>query len=323
MKMTSFDPRPLHQRFRDPNGTPGEVFVTAHRGDFLSGGRIVEAENSVRAIERARSIGVDMVEIDVHRISDGTLVVIHDPTLDRTTNATGPVADLKRSDLKDITLVHPSTREALGAALPTLEATFAALGPEMMINVELKSGLEMLAEVAEVAARGGVSDQVTVKTNLSEGADYQRLRTLVDRCDAPVDVIPVIIDSRDGFVGFDEAIRTLKPNCVECVVDYEFGADEGYNLLARRGMTLDGGTLFSPKARRLATEYNVRLFVNTLYVNPVTNGNHQWNGGRSCEIGRVVPDSVYGFWIAHGATVIQTDDAPFVLSWLRDAGFHP
>ena len=296
--------------------------MTAHRGDFLADGRIVEAENSVRSIERARSIGVDMVEVDVHRISDGTLVVIHDPTLDRTTDATGPVASLKRSDLEGVGLVHPSTRQPLGTSLPTLEAVFSVLGPEMMINVELKSGLEMLAEVAEVAESCGVSSQLTVKTNLSEGADYQRLQKLVERCNTPVDVIPVIIDSREGYDGFERAIRTLQPRCVECVVDYEFGADEGYNLLARRGMTMDGGTLFSPKARRLAAEKNVRLFVNTLYVNPVTNGNNQWNGGRSCEMGRIVPDSVYGFWIAHGATVIQTDESSFVLSWLREAGFH-
>lgn len=64
------------------------------------------------------------------------------------------------------------------------------------------------------------------------------------------------------------------------------------------------------RARWITSDYNVRLFINTLYVNPVTNGNHQWNGGRNCELGHVVPDNAYGFWIAHGATAIQTDNAP-------------
>ncbi|WP_284165379.1 glycerophosphodiester phosphodiesterase family protein [Frigidibacter sp. SD6-1] len=320
--MSTFDPRQLHERFRDPNGTPGEVFVTAHRGDFLSCGKVVTAENSVRAVERARDLGVDMVEVDVHRIADGSLVVIHDRTLERTTDATGEVAALTRSDLRAIELVHPTTRAPLGCHIPSLEAVFAALGPQMMINVELKSGVELLTDVATLAERCGVSAQVTVKTNLRDGTDFTTIRKMIDACTAPVDVIPVIIDSADGFEGFERAVRILRPNCVECVVDYEFGADDGYSLLARRGMTLDGGVLFSPRARRLAVEHNVRLFVNTLYVNPVTNGNHQWNGGRSCELGRVVPDAVYGFWIAHGATVIQTDEAPFVLAWLRAAGFH-
>ncbi|MCY3604850.1 MAG: hypothetical protein OXH45_03710 [Gammaproteobacteria bacterium] len=62
--------------------------------------------------------------------------------------------------------------------------------------------------------------------------------------------------------------------------------------------------------------------MNTLFVNPHIPGHHQWNGGRSCELGRIAPDSVYGFWIAHGASVIQTDDAPFVLDWLKASGFR-
>ncbi|RVT81544.1 glycerophosphodiester phosphodiesterase family protein [Rhodobacteraceae bacterium CCMM004] len=320
--MTMFDPRPLHERFRDPNGTPGEVFVTAHRGDFLDAGRPALAENSVPGIVRAREIGVDMVEIDVHRIADGSLVVIHDATLDRTTDARGPVADLRRGDVAGIGLVHPATRTPYGTALPLLEEVFAALGPSMMVNVELKSGLDLIGDVAGLADRCGVADQVTIKTNLKDGTDYAEVSRRIAACPGPVDLIPVIVDSRDGLDGFERACRTLAPRCVECVVDYPFG-DGGYNLLARRGLTMDGGVLFSPRARRLAAEMNIRLFVNTLYVTPVDNGLHQWNGGRDCELGRAAPDSVYGFWIAHGATVIQTDEAAFVLDWLRRAGFHP
>ena len=100
MRNIGMEQRSLSERFRDANGTPGEVFVVAHRGLFLESDRVVAPENSVTAIRAARDAGIDMVEIDVHRTVDGTMVVIHDPTLDRTTSATGPVETLRRRRLQ-------------------------------------------------------------------------------------------------------------------------------------------------------------------------------------------------------------------------------
>ena len=64
-----------------------QPLVIAHRG-----GKGLWPENSLFAFERASDLGVDMLEMDLHLSSDGELVVIHDSTLDRTTNGEGPVA---------------------------------------------------------------------------------------------------------------------------------------------------------------------------------------------------------------------------------------
>ena len=64
-----------------------QPLVIAHRG-----GKGLWPENSLFAFERASALGVDMLEMDLHLSSDGELVVIHNPTLDRTTNGDGPVA---------------------------------------------------------------------------------------------------------------------------------------------------------------------------------------------------------------------------------------
>lgn len=313
--------RPLPERFRDPNATPGEIFLVAHRGAFSSQARVVAAENSVPAIRRALDLGCDMVEVDVHFTADGTAVVIHDADLDRTTPATGPVAARLWNDIKDMPLVHPTTRAPLGATIPTLSQVFEALDRRMMINVELKTGVEAIPEVARIAREAGVSDLVTMKTNLRAPGALARAVEVIGETPDPVDFIPIVIDSLDGLEGFEKACDLLRPRCVECVVDYPFG-EEGYNALARRGFTMDGGPLFSIAARRRAARDNIRLFVNTIYVSPV-NGYHQWNGGRSCEMALFAPDSVYGFWIAHGATVLQTDAPEFALDWLAASGFRP
>ena len=138
----------LADRFRNPNGNPGEVFVMAHRGAFLDEGRVILPENSAPAIERARRIGCGLVEIDVRFTSDGTAIVMHDTTLDRTTAARGEVASWRHSDLREVPLVHPQTRQEFAARVPTLEEAFLALGDEMLVNVELKTGIEAIPEIA-------------------------------------------------------------------------------------------------------------------------------------------------------------------------------
>ncbi len=69
--------------------------VIAHRG-----GRAYQPENTMAAFAQAVEDGADWLEFDVQMSNDGVLVVIHDETVDRTTNGTGAVADLTLSELK-------------------------------------------------------------------------------------------------------------------------------------------------------------------------------------------------------------------------------
>jgi len=71
-----------------------DVLVIAHRG-----GSALRPENTVAAFDAAVLLGVDGCECDVHLSADGEPVVIHDPTLDRTTDAAGPVAALTAAEL--------------------------------------------------------------------------------------------------------------------------------------------------------------------------------------------------------------------------------
>ena len=72
-----------------------QPLVIAHRG-----GKGLWPENSLFAFQRASALGVDMLEMDLHLSSDGELVVIHDHTLERTTDGQGPVAALSLEQLQ-------------------------------------------------------------------------------------------------------------------------------------------------------------------------------------------------------------------------------
>jgi glycerophosphoryl diester phosphodiesterase len=85
--------------------TPDEdyVMVLAHRGGFVN-----TPENSISAIQNSIDIGVDFVEMDVQLTKDNKLVVMHDTSIDRTTNGTGSVSNYTLDELKQFKLVMPN-----------------------------------------------------------------------------------------------------------------------------------------------------------------------------------------------------------------------
>jgi len=90
-----------------------------------------EPENTLRSFRRALGIGVDMIEFDVHICASGEIVVIHDKTVERTSNGTGYVNDLTYQELRKLDA-------GLGERIRTLEEAFdLALGCSML-NIELK-----------------------------------------------------------------------------------------------------------------------------------------------------------------------------------------
>lgn len=74
-----------------PAPTALAIEIHAHRGGTLSYGEAVTPENSMTAFRRAHALGVDKLEMDAKLTADGVPVIMHDATLDRTTNCTGRV----------------------------------------------------------------------------------------------------------------------------------------------------------------------------------------------------------------------------------------
>lgn len=311
----------LTQRWRDIEGTTGEIFVIAHRGAFIRDNHAILPENSILALERAKQLGCDMVELDVRFTIDGTAVVMHDDTLDRTTTGHGYVANYRYRDLKELQLIHPITKEALDSKIPTLEAFFEALGNKVMVNAECKTGVDAISKVAEIAHNAGVAKQIVIKTNHKSATDFNRVADVLAKSPYSIDFSPVLVDDRDSLEQFEQACQIFNPSLVECVVRCP-KSPGGTSCFEHLGLTQDGGPWFSIPARRLAKKYNTRLYIGTLYVDPLVNSESQWNGGRNCQLARVMPDSVYSFWIAHGATVIQTDEPEFLINWLKQSGFR-
>lgn len=94
------------------------IMKIAHRGTTIHG-----PENTLPAFETAIEKGMEYVEIDVRFTSDGVPVVIHDVTVDRTTNGVGKVSDFTLSELKELDAGSWFADEFVGTQIPTLEET--------------------------------------------------------------------------------------------------------------------------------------------------------------------------------------------------------
>jgi glycerophosphoryl diester phosphodiesterase len=135
--------------------------VFAHRG-----GCAIGPENTIEAFDRGIAAGADGLELDVRLSADGLPVVLHDPTLDRTTNLLGRVADytaeqLKRADAAyafDPAGGHPLRGQGVG--VPELAVVLRRY-PNTRIIVEMKDNVDAMGEaVARAVRAAGAVDRV-------------------------------------------------------------------------------------------------------------------------------------------------------------------
>jgi len=109
----------------------------AHRG-----AKAYEPENTLQAFQKALDLNSDGIELDVHLSSDGYLIVIHDETIDRTTNGKGLVNDFTLAELKSF-LIDGKYQ------IPTLNEVFDLVNKKCFVNIELK-GLETAPKVVSL-----------------------------------------------------------------------------------------------------------------------------------------------------------------------------
>ncbi|HSM55254.1 MAG TPA: glycerophosphodiester phosphodiesterase family protein [Candidatus Sulfomarinibacteraceae bacterium] len=130
--------------------------IIAHRGASADA-----PENTVVAFALASEQGAHGVELDVRLSADGNVVIMHDSTVDRTTDGSGAVAALTADELRALDAGQ-------GQPVPTLDQVFEAFGPSMLYNIELKNSAllshDMELAVADRIAAHHLENQVAVSS---------------------------------------------------------------------------------------------------------------------------------------------------------------
>jgi glycerophosphoryl diester phosphodiesterase len=163
----------LRQRLQQERG---RVWVVGHRGAM--GHR---PENTMASFERALELGADWIELDVHLTRDAALAVIHDESLDRTTDGHGLIGDHSLAELKRLDAGAWFGAEYAGQRIPTLDEVLAwAHDHATVVDIEIKNAPIYYVGIEEaiVAAldRSAMAEQVIVIS--FDHAAVQRIKAL-------------------------------------------------------------------------------------------------------------------------------------------------
>ena len=256
------------------------IVVVAHRGCHEvapTHGFGETPENSFAALEHCVSMGVDMMETDIHMTADGHLVIMHDATVDRTTNGHGTIAQMTLADIRKLRLrqnlggySEPLTEERV----PTLEELLHAAKGRITLNLDVKDAI--YAEVVEAVVRAGATDLVNVKTRA--GIASPPLASIEPFVRVPF--IPVLNASGSDLAAVaEQQVSHGKPIALELphVKKEEL-----------------------PAVAAIAKRSGVKLFCNTLGDGFVANV-----GGDSDALRD--PDAVWGWEYRNGISIFQTD----------------
>ena len=259
-----------------------EVMVIAHRACWNGA-----PENSIAAIEACVRLGVDMIELDVRNTADGALVLMHDESLERTTEATGPLSGLTLDQVTALRL-----RDGAGGAdaaltdqtVPTLEQALVAARGRVMVNLDLKVQNE--AEVMALLDRLGMADQVLMKLTALPDAPRMVNAPFLGR----THFMPILGRCAEG--GRPPCTMELQAP----LAAYEAYRPVAYEISFLRDRAFLQSVIASPRPA------GTRIWVNVL--------------GEDDRLGLADPDGVWGALIRDGVSMLQTDEPEAVMEYL-------
>lgn len=269
------------------NPTDKNVLVIAHRGDWRNA-----PENSIKAIENAIEMGVDIVEIDVQKTKDGQLIIMHDETVDRTTNGKGPIKNYTLDSLKKLFLKNGLGR-LTKHQIPTLEEALLTVKGKILVNLD--KSYEHLREVYPILLKTGTIKQALFKSYFLTAAKVKSdYGSLIDS----LLFMPLInIDKPDNAMGDINDFQTqLKP------IAFELNFKKEASMLSSNAAIIK--------------KAGSKVWINSLWASQ--NGGHD----DDLAVDDKQPEQAWGWIIKQGANMIQTDRPQQLLNYLRSKKLH-
>ena len=277
------------EQIKDPKSD--YVVVIAHRSDWRH-----YPENSLAAMEGAIAMGVDMVEIDVQRTSDGVLVCCHDNSVDRTTTGKGKVRELTADYISTLNLKRNGA--VTEHTMPTLAEALDLCKDRVLINID--KGYNYYDQILQMLVERDMVEQVLIKSSNNAAVIAEKF--------APYSrnmlYMPVINYTAKGWGKhaqiFESYISSQLP-----VVAYE--------------ICWDGELKGERKIFNRVLKSGARLWVNTLWDSICGGKRHGFEDDRALNGNE---SKIYGRLLDLGVTMIQTDRPQLVLDYLDSVGRH-
>lgn len=236
--------------------------VAAHRGGPAEG----RPENTCAAFRHAVSLGVHQVELDVRCTADGEVVVMHDDSVDRTTDGSGRVSDLTLAALRELDAGGSTIYR--GERVPTLAEALACMPDDVWVNVQIKRGEPIAAAVARCVHEAGREDQTLLACGNAAAREAREVHPEIRICNLVrqanrEDYVEHAIATRADFLQFHHLRGPLElplverahangirvnyfcaPDVADAELDALFGAGVDFVLLDDLGRGLRSASRF-------------------------------------------------------------------------------
>lgn len=265
---------------KNPNNR--KIAVVAHRADWRNA-----PENSLQAIQFCIDMGVDMVEIDVRKTKDGVLVLMHDKTIDRTTNGKGKVSDLTYKELREFYLVDGLNKKT-PHKIPTLKQALQLAKGKIMVNLD--KSYKIFAECYKIIKATGTQSQVIVKGKKTR----QEVEAEFGKYLNEILFMPVI---NIGNLKAPEIINDYLHHWPPVAFELVFKRNN-YPLIDQFDRIRKSGS---------------SVWVNSLW--PELCGNND-------DEKAAIKPKIYDWYISHNVNIIQTDRPQLLLNYLRKKKYH-
>jgi len=264
-----------------------KIMVTSHRGDWRN-----EPENSVRGFLSAAKMGVDVVELDLKMTKDSEVVVMHDATINRTTDGKGKPEDYTLAELKKFRLKNGLGRSSEYNSIPTLKEVMLALKGKA-VKVNLDKSYPYYREAYAILVETGTLKQAIFKSEMPYDSLKNKYPELINK------IIYMAVVDLD------------KPNAKKVITDY---LTHMKPYAFEINFTKDTSAIL--QENNFIRKTGAKIWINSLWAS--------LNGGHDDDLA-VELDNKKDSWdwiIAHGATIIQTDRPQKILEYLRKRKLH-
>lgn len=207
------------------------------------GAKGYEPENTLIAFEKAINLGVDGIELDVHLSSDKELIVIHDETVDRTTNGKGEVNQLSLKELKALKI-------EITEKIPTLTEVLDLVNQRCFINIELK-GIGTAQPVLQLISHYTSEKNWDYNSFIISSFDWKMLEE-THSLDSKIKIGVLTEESIDKALAFAKKI-----NAFSIHPDYELLSKENVILMQQNGFEVYPWTVNSENTIQKIKSYNV------------------------------------------------------------------
>jgi glycerophosphoryl diester phosphodiesterase len=262
-----------------------EVLVAAHRCSWRTA-----PENSIQALKDCIEMGVDIAEIDLKLTKDNQLIIMHDKTIDRTTDGKGKPQDYTLEEIKKFRL-KAATGHSTRHAIPTFEEMLLVAKNKILVNID--KGYPYFEQAMGIVRRLNMTQQVIY--NVSNDLPYDSVCAQYGKIDSLLYLMVVVNPSNPNSDAIIKSYKSHKRTIIQTVF-----ATDTVRILAR-----------IPEIHKTNA-----VWFNALWPE------HSAGHDDDIAVEEKKPDETWGWLIKKGANIIQTDRPKELVKYIEIQKYH-